>query len=1750
MELGCAKRTSRIQHLRIITTLDNNNNNEELSGRVVPNSSLLRTPVLFRVPHNATFFNLIRCNTNNTEHSPVCDFDFFELSIFSDSNNFKQSPSNKSVEDYSELLKICEKNEFEIIETLAQEYKGELFLAILRIRAAIIESSSYIIRLKTFRYFVFNVILVNTVFLALEDPTNSDDYSNLQIFFIIVYTVEFYLKIFSNGVFLEKKSYFRKKWNILDFIVLLTFWLDFVKSSGLNLQVLRALRVLRPLKSISSLKGLRLIVISVGTSVRPLLAAMSLFLLLIFIFAIAGIQMWSGLFYYKCLDLHTGFITGTNCGSFECPTDYMCAKSLSNPNLGITSFDNIFFASLTVYQCITLEGWIKIMNLTEHTFSSLALIYFLPLVFFGALIFLNLFMVIIKSALSKTILKGLRFKKSGSELVDSKILSDQYSEDVGLECITPKNAGFSNRTRFSPIRSYMPSIMIQASGDSLMENEIQNENFPFNSDLTYKKKIVLFHEDIQQLDAYIKSNTPQLSSIFDKMNTKIPVTTTALEKIARGDKLLKTKVLIIDFNYESTSSIDVKPINRELSAENFINMPTRTFIYKDPTEMIENPIRCWEFSKETLVESLPGYLSDYQIFSKLASKYNYETAFELINYPVSSFYKRLLNIENQTNYIEGIWSGSDVSIIRDLIIIDNMNRMDYKIWSSNFLGLIEKCRFPLKKIIESKKFNIFIILCVILNTLVLSIDHYGITTEALNILLSINLAFTLIFICEMFIKIVALGPKMYLKDSMNYFDGSIVILSIVELAFTSGTKSVISAFRTARVFRIFKVLRILRIAKIFRYLRSMAHIIVVIGKSVSKYMYIGLLLFILIMIYSILGMQIFGGKFQTDEKTRTNFDTFHWSFITNFQILTLENWQNILYTAMSSTAGYASCLYFLSWIFLGNYIILNLFLASLLENFSESNVEEAVKDRKEMIFGGHAARMTKKIEKKMRMVQEMNSDSDDDTENMSSMKFSILADTSKSLYLFDLNSKIRQMFISITCSQKFEYFILFIILLSSIKLALDTYLSPNLVDKLELVDHIFSSIFILEFLLKIISRGFIMCPSSYLRDSWNYIDFVVVISSIVDFSISSNNLTHIKVVRILRTLRPFRYINYNYSMKIVLISLLQSIVAILNVIIVQIVILLMFAILGVSLFAGKLYVCSNQEFDTRLQCELAGYAWQAIWPNFDNIWNTFVTLMILSSMEGWPDIMYTAVDATDVDQGPEFNSNPYVSYYFIVFITISSFFFMNLFIGVIYEKFNEARKTETSLAASILTKDQMLWIEIQKFILKSSPTVDRMESTKNGLKKICYVINESTYFEVVVAIMIVLNMLLMSFYYEGANDQLIFALDTCNLVFSALFTLEAFIKILALGLSVYLKSFSNIFDLIVILISCIDIFLTYIMGSKIKLLRRGPQMIRIVKVLRISKIIRLFKILKPLKKFVDIIIYSLPAFGNIMALLILIFFIYAIIGFQLFGDLSSGYFSNFSVAMLTLFRCSTGEDWPSIMFDCGKANGMFVAQLYFLTFITLVVFIILNLFVMVIIQNYEDYDKNPETVECVFVQSLIPIRRVWNEYSTNEDGARVHIQHVVEMMKNLNDFGINYLTPQEKIIRLLRSLHIEGDKEGYIYYHNFLFAIFRKKFLQKSSGKHIRKITRNEEKNTKKKITEITLREQKKFAKRKNSDVAGSASVQNFMEKVYMKTLLRGWRHYVKIKIEKRKMGACIMSITPRESEHDFPGDNTLIIES
>jgi hypothetical protein len=187
--------------------------------------------------------------------------------------------------------------------------------------------------------------------------------------------------------------------------------------------------------------------------------------------------------------------------------------------------------------------------------------------------------------------------------------------------------------------------------------------------------------------------------------------------------------------------------------------------------------------------------------------------------------------------------------------------------------------------------------------------------------------------------------------------------------------------------------------------------------------------------------------------------------------------------------------------------------------------------------------------------------------------------------------------------------ILTLIILSSIKLIYGTYvpdLPPTDMSFIvsNYIDLVFTISFAVESLIKSLGSGFLIDKGTYLRETWNQLDFFIVVTSLIDLLLDGVDLPVIKILRLLRTLRPLRFISHNSAMKTIVTALFESVGAIVNVVIVILVVWLMFAILAVNLFGGKLQYCDAEDiyaYATKEDCVADGLYWRTFNSNFDDV---------------------------------------------------------------------------------------------------------------------------------------------------------------------------------------------------------------------------------------------------------------------------------------------------------------------------------------------------------------------------------------------------------------------------------------------------------------------------------------------------------------------------------------------------------------------
>ncbi|KAG7466902.1 hypothetical protein MATL_G00147220 [Megalops atlanticus] len=252
----------------------------------------------------------------------------------------------------------------------------------------------------------------------------------------------------------------------------------------------------------------------------------------------------------------------------------------------------------------------------------------------------------------------------------------------------------------------------------------------------------------------------------------------------------------------------------------------------------------------------------------------------------------------------------------------------------------------IKKVVSTVVMDPFvdlaITICIVLNTLFMAMEHYPMTKGFSSVLTVGNLVFTGIFTAEMCFKLIALDPYRYFQEGWNIFDAIIVSLSLMELSLTN--------VEGLSVLRSFRLLRVFKLAKSWPTLNMLIKII---GNSVGALGNLTLVLAIIVFIFAVVGMQLFGkdyreniGKISEDNKLRWHMQDFLHSFLIVFRVLCGE-WIETMWDCME-VAGQEKCLVvFMMVMVVGNLVVLNLFLALLLSSFSADNLS-AMDDDREM----------------------------------------------------------------------------------------------------------------------------------------------------------------------------------------------------------------------------------------------------------------------------------------------------------------------------------------------------------------------------------------------------------------------------------------------------------------------------------------------------------------------------------------------------------------------------------------------------------------------------------------------------------------------------------------------------------------------------------------------------------------------------------------------------------------------------------
>uniref|UniRef100_A0A480MUB2 Voltage-dependent L-type calcium channel subunit alpha n=1 Tax=Sus scrofa TaxID=9823 RepID=A0A480MUB2_PIG len=1453
-----------------------------------------------------------------------------------------------------------------------------------------------IVEWKPFEIIILLTIFANCVALAIYIPFPEDDSnatnSNLErveYLFLIIFTVEAFLKVIAYGLLFHPNAYLRNGWNLLDFIIVVVGLFSAIleqatkadganalggKGAGFDVKALRAFRVLRPLRLVSGVPSLQVVLNSIIKAMVPLLHIALLVLFVIIIYAIIGLELFMGKMHKTCYNqegvpeddpspcaLETGH-------GRQCQNGTVCKPGWDGPKHGITNFDNFAFAMLTVFQCITMEGWTDVLYwVNDAVGRDWPWIYFVTLIIIGSFFVLNLVLGVLSGEFSK------EREKAKARGDFQKLREKQQLEE--------------------DLKGYLDWITQAEDIDPENEDEGMDEEKPRNMSMP--------------------------TSETESVNT---------ENVAGGD-------------------------------------------------------------------------------------------------------------------IEGESCGA---------------RLAHRISKSKFSRYWRRwnrfCRRKCRAAVKSSIFYWLVIFLVFLNTLTIASEHYNQPRWLTEVQDTANKALLALFTAEMLLKMYSLGLQAYFVSLFNRFDCFIVCGGILE------TILVETKVMSPLGISVLRCVRLLRIFKITRYWNSLSNLVASLLNSVRSIASLLLLLFLFIIIFSLLGMQLFGGKFNFDEMQtrRSTFDNFPQSLLTVFQILTGEDWNSVMYDGIMayggpSFPGMLVCIYFIILFICGNYILLNVFLAIAVDNLADAESltsaqkeEEEEKERKKLartaspekkqeVVEKPAVEETKEEKIELKSITadgesppatKINMDDLQPNENEDKCSYpnpetageedeeepempvgprprplselhlkekAVPMPEASAFFIFSPNNRFRLQCHRIVNDSIFTNLILFFILLSSISLAAEDPVQHTSFRNhiLFYFDIVFTTIFTIEIALKMTAYGAFLHKGSFCRNYFNILDLLVVAVSLISFGIQSSAINVVKILRVLRVLRPLRAINRAKGLKHVVQCVFVAIRTIGNIVIVTTLLQFMFACIGVQLFKGKLYTCSDSSKQTEAECKgnyitykdgevdhpiIQPRSWENSKFDFDNVLAAMMALFTVSTFEGWPELLYRSIDSHTEDKGPIYNYRVEISVFFIIYIIIIAFFMMNIFVGFVIVTFQEQGEQEYKNCE--LDKNQRQCVE---YALKARPL--RRYIPKNQHQyKVWYVVN-STYFEYLMFVLILLNTICLAMQHYGQSCLFKVAMNVLNMLFTGLFTVEMILKLIAFKPKHYFCDAWNTFDALIVVGSIVDIAITEVNPAEhtqCSPFMNAEENSRIsITFFRLFRVMRLVKLLsrgEGIRTLLWTFIKSFQALPYVALLIVMLFFIYAVIGMQVFGKIAlndtteinrNNNFQTFPQAVLLLFRCATGEAWQDIMLACmpgkkcapesepGNSTegetpcGSSFAVFYFISFYMLCAFLIINLFVAVIMDNF-DYLTRDWSI--LGPHHLDEFKRIWAEYDPEAKGRIKHLDVVTLLRRIQPPLGFGKLCPHRVACKRLVSMNMPLNSDGTVMFNATLFALVRTALRIKTEG--------------------------------------------------------------------------------------------------
>eukprot|EP01012_Entosiphon_sulcatum_P054139 TRINITY_DN7467_c0_g1_i1.p1 TRINITY_DN7467_c0_g1~~TRINITY_DN7467_c0_g1_i1.p1 ORF type:complete len:1677 (+),score=238.97 TRINITY_DN7467_c0_g1_i1:638-5032(+) len=730
---------------------------------------------------------------------------------------------------------------------------------------------------------------------------------------LIFYSTELALKLFA----FNPRDWLKHGYNRLDVVVVICSWTAYAWYS---FSLLRFLRVLKPLRLLRYFSGIGAILDSLSTS-APLVGNVVLLLaFFLTLFATVGLTAFSGSYDRRCAMVDDGSLPALerwcsqpdNPFGFKCPAEQYCERHFGPPNNGFTSFDNLGPALVLLARSLALTNWTESCYALMEAENILCAVYFVLLVYFVTWVVLQLFVAAVVAAFSQ-----IRAQRDRLDAVAARTRSRRGRlYQVVRKIINAKRLlGYSPGWNATQFTEYVTDSEGDDPGTDLGGNASPARDTLLNADGLADATGASDSDDHSTV--FPEASLPHLGGNATPPETKAPADPHSpgnLQESFASHPIPPLSSSVSLARDEAGSITGAAFLGASTGGVSVLRSTTSSAHRRKVVVMEETRV-----SDEELV-AVPSASGDGSVTLVPRSDFEEQRRERLRQLKHYNSYHTLATIPKTPAPVK-VRNRVKLWVRRHYrIALVHAHRLQ-------FLPPVIITRRICSAIVNNDYFETFLAWCIVANTVVLATEHRGMSPTWRSANNTANYVFSVVFAAEMVLKIIALGPTTYWKSVGNRFDAILVTVTFVSTILPSRNLN-------AATLRIFRVLRVVRILNAMPEMRRLVESIF---RSIQ-----GIANLILFMIFSIffigvLGMELFGGRFEYGaDKPRLNFDSFVYSMISVYFILTGEDWEIQLFNGLKSTSAWAAPVFYIGSWFYCYSLLINLLVAVILESFEET----------------------------------------------------------------------------------------------------------------------------------------------------------------------------------------------------------------------------------------------------------------------------------------------------------------------------------------------------------------------------------------------------------------------------------------------------------------------------------------------------------------------------------------------------------------------------------------------------------------------------------------------------------------------------------------------------------------------------------------------------------------------------------------------------------------------------------------------